>query len=367
MTATIRVVLDQLVAPTRSDLEMASLETARALVEMAPAGCAVAGIVPSGESDLVHRVPGLVDIRSSALQRRELMAAWQLGVAPSVGGGMIHSPTIAAPLSKHDRVHDGDQLVVTVWDVNAWDEAAELPRKSVAWHRGMMRRVAKYADAVVVPTHALANRVGEIVGLQGRIRVIPGAAPAGFRAPNDADARARDLDLPQHYAAVHGDTTPSAGLADALHGAAAAVDSQHDVVVFGVVDGEQAAIADMASGAGIPERHLRLISGTDAADHATILSHAQVFVAASRSAAWPWRVAEALAVGVPIVATDTETHIEVLADGGLCVPVEALGDAVRSLADEATRSRLAVLSEDRGKSYSWQSAAERIWQLHAEL
>lgn len=367
MTATIRVVLDQLVAPTRSDLEMASLQTARAMVEMAPAGCAVAAIVPSGATDLVHRVPGLADIQSSALQRRELLAAWQLGVAPSLGGGMIHSPTIAAPLGKHDRVHDGDQLVVTLWDVNAWDPMSEMPRKSITWQRGMMRRVAKYADAVVVPTHALAERVSEIAGVQSRIRVIPGAAPAEYRAPSDADARARDLNLPEQYVAVHGDITASAALADALHGASAAVDAQHDVVVFGVREGTDATIADLAAGAGIPERHVRLMSSTDSADNATIMSRAQLFVSASQSAQWPWRISEALALGVPIVATDTDTHVEVLADGGVCVPVADLGDAVRSLANEDARNRLAVLSQDRGKSYSWQSAAERIWQLHAEL
>jgi hypothetical protein len=30
---------------------------------------------------------------------------------------MIHSPTSLAPLVKHDRVHDNDQTVVTMWDL----------------------------------------------------------------------------------------------------------------------------------------------------------------------------------------------------------------------------------------------------------
>ena len=47
VTALLRVVLDQVVAPTSADLSMASRELGRALVTAAPAGCAVEGIVPA--------------------------------------------------------------------------------------------------------------------------------------------------------------------------------------------------------------------------------------------------------------------------------------------------------------------------------
>ena len=48
MTATLRVMLDQLVAPTEPDLAEATRELARALVIGAPAGCEVEGIAPAG-------------------------------------------------------------------------------------------------------------------------------------------------------------------------------------------------------------------------------------------------------------------------------------------------------------------------------
>ena len=52
MTATLRVMLDQLVAPTEPDLAEASRELARALVIGAPAGCEVEGIAPGrGQGD----------------------------------------------------------------------------------------------------------------------------------------------------------------------------------------------------------------------------------------------------------------------------------------------------------------------------
>ena len=130
MTATLRVVLDQVVAPTDADLETASRELARALIATAPAGCDVAAIIPSVQDaagELESAVPGLADVTRASLARRELAASWQLGIAPGVGGGMIHSPTSLAPLIKHDRAHDNDQTVVTMWDLAAWERSGEMP------------------------------------------------------------------------------------------------------------------------------------------------------------------------------------------------------------------------------------------------
>ncbi len=95
--------------------------------------------------------PGLAGVRRTALARRELAGALQLGVGTGIGGGMIHSPTLFAPLVRHDRVHDNDQTVVTVWDLRPWEAPEELPRTAVSWQRAMLKRAVKHADAVVAP------------------------------------------------------------------------------------------------------------------------------------------------------------------------------------------------------------------------
>ena len=48
MTATLRVMLDQLVSPTDPDLETASRELTRGLIDGTPAGCDVEAIAPAG-------------------------------------------------------------------------------------------------------------------------------------------------------------------------------------------------------------------------------------------------------------------------------------------------------------------------------
>ena len=47
---------------------------------------------------------------------------------------------------------------------------------------------------------------------------------------------------------------------------------------------------------------------------------------------------------------------------------EALADALgQVLGSAAAVERYAVLAGDRGRAFSWMGAAERVWQLHADL
>ncbi|WP_137844343.1 glycosyltransferase [Microbacterium sp. 2FI] len=375
MVATLRIVLDQLVTSAEPDLAEASRELARALVIAAPAGCEVEAIVPAGgETDPDDAVPGLAGVRRTALPRRELAAALQLGVGTGIGGGMIHAPTLFAPLVRHDRVHDNDQTVVTVWDLRPWESADELPRSTAAWHRAMLKRAVKHADAVVVPTHALGERLGQIAPLGDRIRVIAGAAPQGFAVPGDEIGRRRMLDLPEGFVLLTGGPLPSDALDIGLTAiAASGVDLP--VVVIGVDDGQEPAVAGLAAAAGIPERRLHVRGALDPADRAAVFGAALAFIAPSRRSAFPWRVVDALALGVPVIAADSAVHREVIVDGGVLVvgsDAEAvaagLGDALGdALGSTAAADRLAVLAGDRGRSFSWRESADRVWQLHAEL
>lgn len=372
MVATLRVMLDQLVVPTEPALAEASRELARALVAGAPAGCEVEAIAPAGGGEV--DLPGLAGVRRTALPRRELAAAMQLGVGTGIGGGMIHSPTLFAPLVRHDRVHDNDQTVVTVWDLRPWEAPGELSRSAVSWYRSMLKRAVKFADAVVVPTHSIAARLAEIAPLGDRIRVIAGASPLGFAVPKDEVGRRRELGLPEGFVLLAGGAVPS----DALDvGFAAVVASGVDlpVVVVDVEEGHEPAVADLAAAAGLPERRLHVRGSLDAADRAAVFGAALAFVAPSRLAGFPWRAVDALTLGVPVIAAASDVHEEVVVDGGVLVTgsdaatiVAGMGDALSAaLVTTAAADRLAVLAGDRGRAFSWREAADKVWALHAEL
>lgn len=366
MTATLRTILEQPLQDGGSDLAIASVQLTRALVDTAPVGCDVAALAPAGDESAADLIPGLREVRIAPIQRRELLAAWQLGVGPGAGGQLVHSPTLAAPLVRHDRANDGEQTVVTLWDLQPWEASGEVHRASVAWHRAMMKRVARFADAVVVPTFAHADRVDEEWRLGERIRVIPGAAPSGFRVPTDVAPRARELALPDVYVAVAGATDPSAGLPTALRAARAAVERGRDVVVFHTAEGSDEDVARIAAEAGLLAERLHVRGIRDAGDRAVLLAGADAFIDATARTVWPWRAAEALAVGVPVIALDTPVLRELVGDGGVVAAAGDLAAAVDGVI-AAQSATLRTLAGDRGRTFSWLSAADKVWQLHADM
>lgn len=357
MSVQLRIVLDQAGQVIDPDQAAAALSLTAGLVATAPRGCAVAALVPAGAT---LQLKGVQQVRTLPLPRRELAGSWQLGIAPGVGGGLIHAPSLMAPLVRHDRAHDNDQTTVTLWDLIAWEAPELLPKASVAWQKAMLKRAVKHADAVVVPSHAMADRLGELAPLGDRIRVIAGAPFTGFAVGSDAGERREALQLPERYVVVSG----RGDSFEAGFRAAAAADA--DAVVLDAVEGTEPALADIASAAGLAERRAHIRGALEDADRAAVIGGAAALVATSELSEWPWRTIEAMGLGVPVVAIDSGVHRDVIADGGAVVSEAELGDALRNALDAGER-RLRVLAADRARAFSWMSSAERLWSLHAEL
>jgi len=357
MGAQLRVVLDQITTVVDADQAQAARSLIDGLIATAPTGCTVEAIVPAG-GDI--DIAGLAEVRSLKLGRRELAASWQLGIAPSVGGGLIHAPSLMAPLVKHDRIHDNDQIAVTVWDLNAWEAPQSLSKSNVAWQRAMLRRAVKHADVVVVPTHAIAERISAFAKLGDRVRVIAGAIPEAFAVPADAKERRAALSLPERYLVLVG---PESELEQGFIAAAAA---DIDVVVLDAAEGAEPRLVERAASVGLAERRAHVRGRLPIEDRAAVLGGAAALVAPSTLAAWPWRAMEALALQIPVVASATGVHHDVIAEGGVLVEPDELTDAVQD-ALGAGEARLQVLAGDRARAFSWASSAERVWALHADL
>ncbi|WP_295035077.1 glycosyltransferase [uncultured Microbacterium sp.] len=355
--AVLRVVLDQVNDVVDADQAEASRSLMHALARTAPPRCEIEAIVPSGGD---AGSDGVGAVHRLGLARRELAAAWQLGMVAGVGGGMIHAPTLFAPLVKHDRANDYDQTVATVWDLRAWTSPEQVPRASALWQRGMLKRAVRHADAIVVPTHAMAARIADLGRFGDRIRVIPGAAAEDFSIPLDAAERRAALGAPARYLVATG---RAEGLTPVF---AAAVAADADVFVWDAPEGTAPAVAEAAASAGLPAPRVHVSPRLETPDRAALLAGAMAFTAADEVAAWPWRMVEALALGVPVIAADGGVHRDVLAEGGVLVGPDGFADAVHDAAGDGAR-RLSVLAADRSRAYAWDSSAERVWTLHAEL
>ena len=357
MSVQLRMVLDQASQVVDADQARAALSLTAGLVATAPRGCVVSALVPRGAEVPVR---GVQDVRALPLARQELAATWQLGIAPGVGGGLIHAPSLMAPLVRHDRANDNDQVTVTLWDLDAWEAPERLSKAQLVWQKAMLKRAAKHADAVVVPSHSMAERLGELGRFGDRVRVIAGAAPEGFVVPADASRRREDLQIPERYIALAGDAD------SLLQGFRAAAQAGADAVVLDAPEGSEPALADVAAAAGLPERRAHIRGSLGDEDRAAVLGGAAALVATSAASAWPWRAVEAMTLSVPLVAVESGVHRDVLADGAAIVSTDEIPDAVIDALGTGER-RLRVLAADRSRAFSWASSAERLWALHAEL
>jgi glycosyltransferase involved in cell wall biosynthesis len=95
-----------------------------------------------------------------------------------------------------------------------------------------------------------------------------------------------------------------------------------------------------------------------------LYSGARVFVYPSLSETFGKPLVEAMLCGVPIVASNASCIPEVLGGAGLLVdPLDSdqMADAIwRAAADESLRGGLVSRGYERGKSFSWQIAAQQI-------
>jgi len=377
-TTTLRVVLDGVAASPRTARGTYSLELARSLVTTAPRGCHVHGVVPSlPQSDYDHiaeRIPGLAGLFKSALDRRQLAAAWQHGFTRLPGSGMVHAPTLLAPLYRHDTVEQpGEQVVVTIHDAIAWTHPELLPSRQAAWQRAMGRRAQRYADAIVVPTHTVAAQIADVLDLGERLRVIAGAVSSALVVGDDADARAEALALPERYVLAVGPFGGQSGMRELMW---ALVDLHApDVALVIVGADDETELGRIQEDTRMPSHRLLRLAPLEDADLAVVYARASALVVPSVAEGLALPVLEAMSLGTPVIHSDASTLLEVAADAGHIVPrhdgatfPRRLAEAVRDLLDDrAHADELSVRGRDRARAFSWRDTAEKTWQLHADL
>lgn len=375
----LRVIVDQMVAPVPGGIGRYTEELTRQLILTAPKDCSVEGIVSSTTQDrydsVNDRLPGLASLQSLALPRRELSAAWQLGLPILTGGGMVHAPSLMAPLRKHDRVTDNHQIAVTIHDVVPWTHPETLTPHGVTWHKAMAKRARRFADAIVVPTHAVADQLSELIDFGERIRVIGGAVSASLHLPADPDARAAELGLPDEFILTVGTLEPRKGLTALITGLGLPGSPDLPLFVVGPQGWGDLDVAAVADEAGLPEDRVRTFGFVTDEDLALLLSRATVFVFPSRAEGFGLPLLEAMSLGAPVVHSSAPALVEVAGDAGLVVDLadeagypERLAAAIALVVnDRELATTLRLRGRDRSRAYSWRDSAERVWQLHADL
>lgn len=378
---TLTVILDQLIAPVPGGIGRYTRELARHLVTTAPPMWEVEGIVSATSHRRVQQlqtgIPGLARIRRLPLERRLLARAWELGLPPTPrGAGAIHGTSLLAPLREQRRQHDRRTAVVTtIHDVVPWSHPETLTARGVAWHRAMAERAERHADAVVVPSHAVAERLAEILDLGDRIHVIPGAASHDLELPADHDARAGVLGLPERFVLAVGTLEPRKGLRHLIEAFAHPDAPDVPLLIAGPSGWGDIDVDAIASKAGVPRGRIRALGHVSEGDLAVLYDRATTFVMPSLAEGFGLPIVEAFAHGTPVIHSDAPALVEVAGSAGLSVALDEREGYSRRLAqamahvvdDHDLAARLSRLGRERATAFDWSESASRVWALHLGL
>jgi glycosyltransferase involved in cell wall biosynthesis len=123
--------------------------------------------------------------------------------------------------------------------------------------------------------------------------------------------------------------------------------------------------------AGLSEGNVKFLGFVPEEDLPLLYSGASAFVFPSLHEGFGLPLVEAMACGVPIVASNVSSIPEVVLDAGLLVPPqapEAFADAIFRVTNDCDlRSRLITKGIERSRLFRWDKAAREVLQVFNQL
>jgi glycosyltransferase involved in cell wall biosynthesis len=214
---------------------------------------------------------------------------------------------------------------------------------------------------------------------EGKIRVVEnGVDVARFRRAREEFERARGDGGGKLSVGIVGELSPLKGQEDFVRAAALVARKLGEGVEFVVAGGDEsrggeygARLEGLVSELNLGGR-VRLSGRLDEEEVARLLASLDLFVSTSRSEAFGMAMVEALACGVPVVATATEGARGIVEEGvtGLLVPVgdvASLATAVASLLEDEGRrkafgARAGASARERFDVARMVEATERVYE-----
>jgi len=276
---------------------------------------------------------------------------------------VVHGPNFVVPPSR--RAHE----LVTIHDLT-FVRFPELCTRDTLQYPDLIRSAVRRGAHVHAVSSFVAQEVVDEYGIDGaRVHVVPnGVDPVHH---GRADNGQRTAGGPRYILAI-GTIEPRKDhpLLVAAFDALAASDAELRLVIVGQDGWGAEAFTAAVARAQHRDRIVRTGFVDDEA-RADLLAGASVFAYPSRYAGFGLPPLEAMAAGVPVVATRAGALPETLGTAALFVDpgdVDGLAGALdRALTDTTLRERLVADGHQRARAYSWDATADAVAGLYAQL
>jgi glycosyltransferase involved in cell wall biosynthesis len=361
--------------PTPSGVEQAVLRTLQAVLAEDSINEYVvfhAGATPplaaSPRARCVRVLPDLLRGRISRI-------LWQQAIEPCAALrrrlDVLHAPAYVAPVTPLPCA-----LVLTVYDTLAL-KRPDLCKRLNTWHyRLIMRRAARRAAAVVTPTDYVARDAAQWLGVPPErvVRVPPPLRPIPPEAISEARCAAvrRRYGLPDPFILFLGNVEPKKNVATLVRAFAALKRegrTPHRLVIAGRWAWKHQDVSAAIRQEGMEGTTVRL-GYVDDADVPALMRLADLFAFPSIEEGLGMPPLEAMACGVPVVASDAACLPEALGDAALLVPPDdarQLKTAMdKALHNRFLRETLTRRGLERVSRYDARASARRLIEVYAE-
>lgn len=323
-----------------------------------------------------HRQPTEPATRSPLHDRRVQRASWELyGFARATRAkhpDLLHVPSFAAPL------RTGTPFVVTVHDVIPFVLPEYRASAAMRANLAVMRRTVRAAKLVIAPSQSAADEIIRVLGIPSeKLRVTHEAADAAYRPGDPGLARetARRFGIESRYIFNVGGLDVRKNvplLIEAFARVKALLAEPVKLVIAGAPHSDNPTVfpplAPVIERFGVRD-DVVLTGRVSEADKIALYQGADLYVTPSLHEGFGLTALEAMACGVPAIASNLSSFPEIVGNGGLLVDldVDALAAAMRSvLTDREISENLRERGIRRASEFSWRRTAQLTYDVYRE-